>query len=46
MTCLENDSVLSEITEVIFKDGMSGLDKAISIVVNEAMRIDRSRHLM
>lgn len=45
MTCPENNSVLSEITEVIFKDGMSGLDKAISIVVNEAMRIDRSRHL-
>lgn len=45
MTCPENNSVLSEITEVIFKDGMNGLDKAISIVINEAMRIDRSRHL-
>jgi transposase-like protein len=45
MTCPENNSVLSEITEVIFKDGMNGLDKAISIVVNEAMRVDRNRHL-
>ncbi len=45
MTCNKNDSILSEITEVLFKDGMSGLDKAVSIIINEAMRIERSKHL-
>ncbi|MFA5932441.1 MAG: IS256 family transposase [Candidatus Paceibacterota bacterium] len=45
MTCQKNDNVLSEITEVLFKDGMSGLDKAVSIIINEAMRIERSKHL-
>lgn len=45
MTCQKNDNVLSEITEVLFKDGMSGLDKAVSILINEAMRIERSKHL-
>lgn len=37
MTYQKNGSALSEITEVIFKDGMSGLDKAITILVNETM---------
>ena len=45
MTYQKNDSALSEITEVIFKDGMSGLDKAITILVNETMQIERSKHL-
>ena len=45
MTCHENNSVLSEITEIIFKDGMNGVDKAVSIIINEAMRVDRNRHL-
>lgn len=45
MTCRENSTVLSEITEIIFNEGMGGLNTAISILVNEAMQIDRSRHL-
>ena len=45
MTCRENNSALSEITEIIFNEGMSGLDTAISILINEAMQIDRSKHL-
>lgn len=45
MTCQKNDNVLSEITEVLFKDGIGGLDKAVSIVINEAMKIERGKHL-
>ena len=45
MTCLENNNVLSEITEIIFNEGMSGLDVAISMLINEAMQIDRSKYL-
>ena len=45
MTCRENNNVLSEITEIIFDKGMNGLNTAISILVNEAMQIERSRHL-
>lgn len=45
MTCRENNSALSEITEIIFNEGMNGLDTAISILINEAMQIDRSKHL-
>lgn len=33
MTYQKNDSALSEITEVIFKNGMSGLDKVGSYKV-------------
>ena len=45
MICLENNNVLSEITEIIFNDGMNGLNKAVAILINEAMRIERSKHL-
>ena len=45
MTCRENNNALSEITEILFKEGMNGLDTAISILINEAMQFDRNRHL-
>lgn len=45
MTCQENNNTLSEITEILFNEGMSGLNTAISILVNEAMQIERNRHL-
>lgn len=45
MTCRENNNVLSEITEILFDKGMNGLNTAISILINEAMQIERSRHL-
>ena len=45
MTCPENNIVLSEITEILFSDGMNGLNKAVAILINEAMRIERSKHL-
>lgn len=45
MTCQINNSALSQITEVILNEGMEGLNEAISILINEAMQIERSRHL-
>lgn len=45
MTCQKNNNALSEITEIIFKEGMNGLDTAISILINETMQIERSKHL-
>jgi len=45
MTCQKNDNLLSEITEIIFNEGTDGLNKAAALLINEAMRIDRSRHL-
>ena len=45
MTCRENNNTLSEITEILFNEGMNGLDTAISIFINEAMQIERNKHL-
>jgi len=45
MTCQTNNNVLSQIMEVILNEGMEGLNKAISILINEAMQVERSRHL-
>lgn len=45
MVCHENSNAISEITEILFAEGMNGLNTAISILINEAMQIDRNRHL-
>lgn len=45
MTCQENNNALSEITEILFNEGINGLNTAISMLINEAMQIDRNRHL-
>ena len=45
MTHQRNNNLLSEITEIIFTEGMNGLDKAAAILINEAMCIERSKHL-
>ena len=45
MACQENSNTLSTITEILFNEGMDGLDSAISILVNEAMQIDRKKYL-
>lgn len=45
MTCCKDDNALSGITEVLFTDGLGGLEKAVAMLVNEAMRIERSKHL-
>jgi putative transposase len=45
MTCCKDDNALSKIIEVLFTDGLGGLEKAVAMLVNEAMRIERSKHL-
>ena len=45
MTCLGNDNVLSEISEILFNEGMGGLNSAITILINQAMQIERTKHL-
>ena len=43
MTHAKNDSALSAALEQIIENGLDGLDTAVSILINEAMRIERSR---
>ena len=45
MTCPGNDNVLSEISEILFNEGMGGLNSAITILINQAMQIERTKHL-
>ena len=40
-----NDTKFLEIAEIIYKEGLSGLDKAVQIIINQAMLIERDRHL-
>ncbi len=45
MTHEKNDSALFKAMEQIIENGFEGLDTAISILINEAMKIERSRAL-
>jgi len=45
MTRPENDNVFKEVIEVILQNGMDGLADALSLVINEAMKVERSRAL-
>jgi putative transposase len=45
MTHATDDSAISMALEQIIKNGFEGLDTAVSILINEAMRIERSRAL-
>jgi transposase-like protein len=45
MTCCKDDNILSKITEVLFADGLDGLEQVVAMLVNEAMRIERNKHL-
>ncbi len=40
-----NDTKFLEIAEIICEEGLSGLDKAVQIIINQAMLIERDRHL-
>lgn len=40
-----NDNKFLEIAEIICEEGLSGLDKAVQIIINQAMLIERDRHL-
>ena len=43
MTHAADDSAISMVLEQIIENGFEGLDTAVSILINEAMRIERSR---
>jgi transposase-like protein len=45
MTCQTNDNATSKILEMILENGFEGAGKALEILFNEAMRIERERHL-
>ena len=45
MTHATDDSAISTALEQIIENGFDGLDTAVSILINEAMRIERSRVL-
>ena len=40
-----NDTKFLEIAEIICEEGLSGLDKAVQIIINQAMLIERDHHL-
>jgi hypothetical protein len=42
MTCERDLSVMEEVLELTCQNGFNGLDQAVSILVNEAMKIERS----
>ena len=39
------DTAVSEVMELIIEDGFNGMDRAFSILFNEAMKVERSRAL-
>jgi putative transposase len=45
MTHPENDTAFGEVIEVILQNGLEGLAEAMSIVINQAMKVERSRVL-
>lgn len=45
MTMRTNDTGLSELSEVLIEQGLGGLGDAVSLLINEAMLIERDRHL-
>lgn len=45
MTRPENDTPFGEVIEVISQNGLEGLAEAMSIVINQAMKVERSRVL-
>lgn len=45
INCETNNTISKELLEVIINHGLEGLPRAVEIMYNEAMRIERSRHL-
>ncbi len=45
MTCQVQDKTISDVLELLVTEGFEGMADAMSILFNEAMRLDRSRHL-
>ncbi len=45
MACQVQDKTISDVLELLVAEGFDGMADAMSILFNEAMRLDRSRHL-
>nr|WP_113906327.1 transposase [Aliidiomarina celeris] len=45
MTCDIQDRSIGDVLELLIEQGLDGTAKAISILLNEAMRLERERHL-
>jgi len=45
MTCQINDNSTSKILETILAEGVGGIGKAVEILLNEAMRVERTKYL-
>lgn len=45
MAMLTNDTGISSLAEVLSERGLEGLGSAVEILINEAMRIERDKHL-
>lgn len=45
MTCQANGTAFIEILELVTREGLSGMPKAFELLLNEAMLIERSKHL-
>jgi len=41
----ENDTGFSSLSEVLFEKGLEGLGSVVEILINEAMKIERDKHL-
>ena len=44
MTCQEQDAESASAVELIAERGLDGLPDALSVLINEAMRVERERH--
>jgi len=45
MICREDDSSISGAVKLLASEGFAGLADAVTLLINEAMQIERSRHL-
>lgn len=45
MTMRANDTGISDLAEVLSEKGLDGLGNAVALMINEAMKIERDRHL-
>lgn len=45
MTCETNSTVYSDVLELLLSEGSSGFRKSLEVLLNEAMKVERSRHI-
>ena len=45
MIYMKDNNELSSVMEIINREGLDGLSQAVEIILNEAMKVERSQHL-